>query len=77
VTNALLAAAVLSASLPDRHLFEVAERINVLDVSPAIERFCERYIHDSMAGFIGMGLDEYAANNIGIVKFRTVFKGND
>lgn len=61
----------------DRHLFEVAERINVLDVSPAIERFCERYIHDSMAGFIGMGLDEYAANNIGIVKFRTVFKGND
>lgn len=61
----------------DSHLFEVAERINVLDVSPAIERFCERYIHDSMAGFIGMGLDEYAANNIGIVKFRTVFKGND
>lgn len=61
----------------DRHLLEVAERINVLDVSPAIERFCERYIHDSMAGFIGMGLDEYAANNIGIVKFRTVFKGND
>ena len=72
-----LAAAGLSPSLPDRHLFEVAERINVLDVSPAIERFCERYIHDSMAGFIGMGLDEYAANNIGIVKFRTVFKGND
>lgn len=61
----------------DRHLLEVAERINVLDVSPAIERFCERYIHDSMAGFIGMGLDEYAANNIGIVKFRTVFRGND
>ena len=55
----------------------MAERINVLDVSPAIERFCERYIHDSMAGFIGMGLDEYAANNIGIAKFRTVFKGND
>ena len=72
-----LAAAGLSPSLPDRHLFEVAERINVRDVSPAIERFCERYIHDSMAGFIGMGLDEYAANNIGIVKFRTVFKGDD
>jgi len=36
-----------------------------------------RYVHDSMAGFISMGMNEYASNGIGIAKFRTVFKGND
>jgi len=30
-----------------------------------------------MAGFIDMGMDEYQMNSIGILKFRTVFKGND
>ena len=42
-----------------------------------MEVFFDRYIHDSMAGFIDMNMDEYKRNGIGLCKFRTVFKGND
>lgn len=61
----------------DQHVINVAKRIDVRAVSPAIETFFDKYIHDSMAGFIDMKMDEYKSNNIGITKFRTVFKGND
>lgn len=61
----------------DRHAIEVAKRIEVRAVSPEMEAFFDKYIHDSMAGFIDMGMNEYKLNNIGIAKFRTVFKGND
>jgi hypothetical protein len=58
-------------------LYEVAKSINVARVSPEIEHFFDGYIHDSMAGFIDMGMDEYMLNGIGIMKFRSVYKGND
>jgi Uncharacterized alpha/beta hydrolase domain (DUF2235) len=61
----------------ERHLIDVCKRIDVNAVTPDAEQFFDRYVHDSMAGFIGFGMDEYATNKIGIVKFRTVFKGND
>ena len=61
----------------DTHAINVAKRINVSAVSPEMDAFFDKYIHDSMAGFIDMGMNEYKHNNIGITKFRTVFKGND
>jgi hypothetical protein len=70
-------AAVAIGKNPMQHAFEVAEHICVEDVTPEVERFFERYVHDSEAGFIDMGMDEYARNGIGFVKFRTVFRGND
>ena len=63
--------------IKDRHAIEVAKRIDVARLTPEIERFFDRYLHDSMAGFIGMGLNEYALNGFGFAKFRTVFKGDD
>ena len=64
-------------SVRARRLFEVAQHIDVKKVAPAIDHFFDNYIHDSMAGFIGMGVDEFRLNGSGIVKFRSVFKGND
>lgn len=55
---------------------EVAQSIHVESVTPEIEAFFERYIHDSEAGFMALDMNEYAYNGIGIVKFRTVYKGN-
>jgi len=63
--------------LLDKNQVEVARRIDARTLTPEIETFFDRYVHDSMAGFIGMGMDEYASNGIGFAKFRTVFKGND
>jgi hypothetical protein len=62
---------------PDRHLINVAKAIKTEAVTPEIEKFFDSYVHDSMAGFIDMGMNEYKLNGIGIAKFRTTFKGND
>jgi hypothetical protein len=67
----------LTPSYPDKVAYEIAERINVAALTPAIEKFCGEYIHDSMAGFINFGVNEYSTNSLGLAKFRTVFKGND
>lgn len=66
-----------SPALADKHAIAVARRIDTKKLTPEIERFFERYLHDSMAGFLGMGMDEYRRNGFGFVKFRTVFRGND
>lgn len=63
--------------VPDRHLINVAKAIKTEAVTPEIEKFFDSYVHDSMAGFIDMGMNEYKLNGIGIAKFRTTFKGND
>ena len=60
-----------------KHVIDVAKRIDVGSVKPGVEDFFDRYVHDSMAGFIGMGMDEFKMNGIGLAKFRTVFKGDD
>lgn len=62
---------------PMQHAYAVAQSIDLDKLTPGIETFLDRYIHDSEAGFIGMGLDEYDRNGIGFVKFRTIFKGAD
>lgn len=67
----------LPLSIQQQRAVEVAKRIDVHAVKPEVEQFFDRYLHDSMAGFIDMGMDEYALNGIGLVKFRTVFKGKD
>lgn len=59
-----------------QRLCEVAQAIDVSKVTPEVEAFLESNVHDSMAGFMKQ-LDEYKRNGIGLVKFRTVFKGND
>ena len=58
-------------------LYQVAKAIDTKKLTPEIETFFDKYIHDSMAGFIAMGMNEYQFNGIGIVKFRSVYKGND
>ncbi len=73
----MLKAAGLPLSASDKHAIRVAKKLDARSVTPEMEVFFDRYIHDSMAGFIDMGMDEYQMNNIGILKFRTVFKGND
>jgi hypothetical protein len=54
----------------------VAESIDVKRLTSEIEHLFDHYIHDSAAGFIGKGMDEFRKNGFGFVKFRTVFKGN-
>ena len=73
----MMRAAGLSLGLKEKHAIQVAKRINIGTVSPGIEQFFDHYVHDSMAGFIGFGMREYTFNSIGIVKFRSVYKGND
>lgn len=73
----MLKAAGLPPSLPEKHALNVAKHIDVQKVTSEMEVFFDRYIHDSMAGFIDMSMNEYKLNGIGITKFRTVFKGND
>ena len=73
----MLKAAGLPLSAADKHAIRVAKQLDARSVTPEMEAFFDRYIHDSMAGFIDMGMDEYQMNSIGILKFRTVFKGND
>lgn len=73
----MMRAAGLPLDLKEKHAIQVAKRIDTQAIKPGIEQFFDRYIHDSMAGFIGFGMREYERNGIGIVKFRTVFKGND
>jgi hypothetical protein len=67
----------LQSSYQERVAYEIAEHVNTTALTPAIEKFCANYIHDSMAGFINFGMNEYSKNGLGIAKFRTVFKGND
>lgn len=67
----------LTLSGKDRQLLEVARRMEVKRVTPAVEAFFDGYVHDSMAGFMQMGVNEYNLNGMGLSKFRTVFKGND
>ncbi|WP_297577511.1 DUF2235 domain-containing protein [uncultured Deefgea sp.] len=60
----------------ERKLIEVAKKMNLNALNEEMEHFLANYIHDSMAGFIAQ-LNEYSSNSIGIMKFRTVFHGND
>jgi hypothetical protein len=62
--------------VPMQQLHQVVDSIDVKQLSAPIERLFDRYVHDSMAGFIGFGMNEYAINNMGIVKFRTIFDRN-
>lgn len=73
----MMRAAGLQLGLKEKHAIQVAKRIDVHTVKPGIEKFFDQYVHDSMAGFMAMDMDEYDKNGIGIVKFRSVFKGND
>ena len=59
---------------------EVAEHIRPQALTASMEKLFGEYLHDSLAGFMGMGMDEFRAaggNQLGLTKFRTVFKGND
>ncbi len=63
--------------IENRQLYKVAASIDVSKLTPAIESMLENYVHDSMAGFIDMKMNEYALNGMGIMKFRHIFKGDD
>jgi hypothetical protein len=55
----------------------VAESIDIKRLTPEIEHMFSHYMHDSAAGFIGKGMNEFTYNRFGFAKFRTVFKGDE
>lgn len=60
-------------------LYDVVSTIDTSKLTPEIETFFNNYVHDSMAGFIGMMepvTDEYKVNGQGILRFRKIFKEN-
>ena len=67
-------AAGLRMSDADQELLQVVEMIEPESLQPDVEVFFERYVHDSVAGFMEF-LDEFSLNGLGIGKVRTVFKG--
>jgi hypothetical protein len=63
-----------------QQLYTMVDYIRPQDLTPVIEDFLGNYVHDSMAGFIDMGgwkTNEFFLNQVGIFKFRKIFKGND
>jgi hypothetical protein len=87
--KSMMKAAGLSAQDDTQHaqLYEIIEHIDVTKLTPAIEHFFENYVHDSMAGFIGMkelsyktyslkATNEFAWNGHGIMRFRSIFAGD-
>lgn len=73
----MLKAAGLPLSHKEAQIMAVARSIDENKVTDAVEALFDMFVHDSMAGFIDMGVNEYKFNNMGLAKFRTVFKGND
>ncbi|RFO96248.1 DUF2235 domain-containing protein [Rhodoferax lacus] len=73
----MLVATGVTASMAERRVHDVAAHIQPERVTPAVDTLFSRYVHDSLAGFIGFGMDEYAVNKMGMAKYRTVFKGDD
>lgn len=67
----------LQPTTKDKMVYDIVEHMDVGGLTPNIEAMCGKYIHDSMAGFINFGMNEYLLNGLGLGKFRTVFKGND
>ncbi|RSZ56177.1 DUF2235 domain-containing protein [Massilia atriviolacea] len=67
-----------------QQLYHMASLIDYSKITPAMEEFFGNHVHDSMAGFIGMGrptffensTDEYKVNGLGIWRFRKIFNKN-
>lgn len=85
--NSMRAAGLQSqdeSHIPNRELYRVVESINVSLLTPAIESLFDYDVHDSMAGFVDMGVNEYdgrgskipTGNGMGIVRFRKIFTEN-
>lgn len=62
---------------PEFHPAKVASTMDLKRLTLPIEEFLGKYVHDSVAGFIGMGMNEYYLNDIGLFKFRHTFKGDE
>lgn len=67
----------IKPSYAEQATYAVGSRINTRALTPAIEKFCGEYIHDSLAGFIVFGVHEHFFNNLGLAKYRGIFKGDD
>jgi Uncharacterized alpha/beta hydrolase domain (DUF2235) len=68
--------------LHEERALEVAQEMDDALLTPAIEAFLGKYVHDSLAGFMAQKVNEYdylyvLGNRMGLAKFRSVFKGND
>lgn len=63
-------------NVPYQQLRKVMASIDPAKLSAPIERLFDEYVHDSMAGFIGFGMNEYKVNGMGIMKFRRIFDKN-
>jgi Uncharacterized alpha/beta hydrolase domain (DUF2235) len=70
------AAGLTGTTTKEVNAVEVAKSIDIGKLTPAVEHLFDHYLHDSMAGFM-KELDEFKWNGLGIVRFRTVYKGND
>ncbi|MFM7025391.1 MAG: T6SS phospholipase effector Tle1-like catalytic domain-containing protein, partial [Limnohabitans sp.] len=74
--EAMHKAAGLQTSATEKRMAEVARSIDTFLVTEAVDYLFDWFVHDSVAGFKNQ-LDEFAANQLGAAKFRTVFKGDD
>ncbi|MFM7025807.1 MAG: phospholipase effector Tle1 domain-containing protein, partial [Limnohabitans sp.] len=73
-------------SQQERKWCEVGERMRLQALTDSMAKLFASHLHDSLAGFIGIGVDESTGfdlglkvfgNQLGLMKFRTVFKGDD
>ncbi|MCB5207044.1 T6SS phospholipase effector Tle1-like catalytic domain-containing protein, partial [Methylovorus mays] len=60
-----------------RMAMAVARSIAPERVTPEIDFLFDWFVHDSMAGALAEGLNEFRFNSMGAARFRTIFKGND
>ncbi|MCB5206624.1 T6SS phospholipase effector Tle1-like catalytic domain-containing protein [Methylovorus mays] len=67
----------LQMTAEGKQRMEVARYIQPERVTPEIDFLFDWFVHDSMAGALGDGLDEFKYNIMGAARFRRVFKGND
>lgn len=68
-----------------QELYKVIDSIDIGKLTANIEQLFDEYVHDSVAGFGSMGVNEYdgsgvslmkVGNGMGITRFRTIYFGN-
>jgi hypothetical protein len=67
--------------LPDLDYAAIIDALEPAGLPAAVSAFFDEYVHDSMASFIGMGMDEFDkgtvfGNALGLFKWRRLFFGD-
>jgi hypothetical protein len=70
-------AAGLKPSASEESVYALVDALAAIPECPEADLLFSKYVHDSMAGFVLDGVDEYEFNRLGIGKYRTIFHGDD